>query len=255
MDKSFSVIDVLETSWDITRKNFLVIIGYSLLSVVSIAIFNFIYLFSIETNIDIFKLVGFIIFLIVLSTSNLGFYKLVFTLIDNDDDDDFSIKSILPTWKNIFSFIILVLIFSVLVVFFSIIYKELLNVTLFDDFINFIKADKLYFGVAAFIAFLLILIMSMRFMFFPCFIVDDDSSAFESLRQSRTLTQDNLLKIIAVLGIVIGFIALGFLALGVGIIVTYPFTNIILVVTYRKLVNNYTAEHQEESIAEESNGD
>jgi uncharacterized membrane protein len=99
------------------------------------------------------------------------------------------------------------------------------------------------------------MMLTMRFMFFPCFIVDDDSSAFESLRQSRTLTQDNLLKIIAVLGIVIGFIALGFLALGVGIIVTYPFTNIILVVTYRKLVNNYTAEHQEESIAEESNGD
>jgi uncharacterized membrane protein len=137
----------------------------------------------------------------------------------------------------------------------TLIYTKLIEIDFFNEIVNVFKSNTTYLEILAVIAFLLLMMLTMRFMFFPCFIVDDDSSAFESLRQSRTLTQDNLLKIIAVLGIVIGFIALGFLALGVGIIVTYPFTNIILVVTYRKLVNNYTAEHQEESIAEESNGD
>jgi uncharacterized membrane protein len=76
--------------------------------------------------------------------------------------------------------------------------------------------------------------------------VDDDSTGFESLRQSRALTHDNLIKIMVVLAMVVGFIALGFLALGIGIIVTYPFTNVILIVTYRRLVNSYISEHPEE---------
>ena len=85
-------------------------------------------------------------------------------------------------------------------------------------------------------------------MFFPCFIVDDNSSSFESLRQSRELTFHNLTRIITVLLLVIGFIVIGFLALGVGIIVTYPFTNVILVVTYRKLVYSYGVEHPGEQL-------
>jgi uncharacterized membrane protein len=100
-------------------------------------------------------------------------------------------------------------------------------------------------GLLAFVIFVLIVV---RFMFFPCFIVDDNASSFESLRQSRELTYHNLTRIVTVLLLVIGFIIVGFLALGVGIIVTYPFTNVILVVTYRKLVYSYGVEHPGEQL-------
>jgi uncharacterized membrane protein len=254
MDKSFSVIDVLETSWDITRKNFLVIIGYSVVAFVVLAVVQLSSTFIMSVQNAFINILGLFAILIANSIATLGFYKLAFRLIDHDEED-FSAISIIPSWRNISSFMSLTLLLGLIVTTLTLIYTKLIEIDFFNEIVNVFKSNTTYLEILAVIAFLLLMMLTMRFMFFPCFIVDDDSSAFESLRQSRTLTQDNLLKIIAVLGIVIGFIALGFLALGVGIIVTYPFTNIILVVTYRKLVNNYTAEHQEESIAEESNGD
>jgi uncharacterized membrane protein len=254
MDKSFSVIDVLETSWDITRKNFLVIIGYSVVAFVVLAVVQLSSTFIMSVQNAFINILGLFAILIANSIATLGFYKLAFRLIDHDEED-FSAISIIPSWRNISSFMSLTLLLGLIVTTLTLVYTKLIEIDFFSEIVNVFKSNTTYLEILAVIAFLLLMMLTMRFMFFPCFIVDDDSSAFESLRQSRTLTQDNLLKIIAVLGIVIGFIALGFLALGVGIIVTYPFTNIILVVTYRKLVNNYTAEHQEESIAEESNGD
>ena len=254
MDKSFSVIDVLETSWDITRKNFLVIIGYSVVAFVVLAVVQLSSTFIMSVQNAFINILGLFAILIANSIATLGFYKLAFRLIDHDEED-FSAISIIPSWRNISSFMSLTLLLGLIVTTLTLVYTKLIEIDFFSEIVNVFKSNTTYLEILAVFAFLLLMMLTMRFMFFPCFIVDDDSSAFESLRQSRTLTQDNLLKIIAVLGIVIGFIALGFLALGVGIIVTYPFTNIILVVTYRKLVNNYTAEHQEESIAEESNGD
>ncbi|TKB96836.1 hypothetical protein [Pedobacter cryophilus] len=254
MDKSFSVIDVLETSWDITRKNFLVIIGYSVVAFVVLAVVQLSSTYIMSIPNAFLNIVGLFAILIANSIATLGFYKLAFRLIDHDEED-FSALAIIPSWRNISSFMSLTLLLGLIVTTLTLIYTKLIEVDFFNEIVNIIKSNTTYLEILAVVAFLLLMLLTMRFMFFPCFIVDDDSSAFESLRQSRTLTQDNLLKIIAVLGIVIGFIALGFLALGVGIIVTYPFTNIILVVTYRKLVNNYTNEHQEEGIAQESNGD
>jgi uncharacterized membrane protein len=81
--------------------------------------------------------------------------------------------------------------------------------------------------------------LALRYMFCVCFIVDDDSGPFESLRQSFAITKGNLTKIILILLISIALIAAGFIALFIGIIITYPLVNIILVVTYRKLVYSH----------------
>lgn len=246
MDKSFSIIDVLETSWDITKKNFLVIIGYSIVAFVVLAMVQLLSMYIMGIQNSVASFVMLFVLLIANSVATLGFYKLTFKLID-DDEEDFSIVAIIPSWKNIFSFVSLSLMLGFIVALGTLIYQQLLTIQSFENFVSIIKDDELNLEITAVIAFILLMMLTMRFMFFPCFIVDDDSSSFESLRQSRALTQDNLLKIIAVLGMVIGFIALGFLAFGIGIVVTYPFTNVILVVTYRRLVNDYITDHPEES--------
>jgi uncharacterized membrane protein len=245
MENSFSVLDVLETSWDITKKNIWVILGYSVIAIIALVMVQFASVFIMSIQNVFVNMIGLFTLLIVNSIATLGFYKLTFRLIDFEDEE-VNFNNVIPTWKNISSFISLSLLLGLIVTTLTLIYAQLLKVPTFADFINIIKGNELYFGIAATIAFLLVLIISMRFMFFPCFIVDDDSSAFESIRQSRALTEDNLLKIITVFAIVIGFIALGFLALGIGIVITYPFTNVILVVTYRQLVNSYISEHPEE---------
>jgi uncharacterized membrane protein len=249
MDKSFSVIDVLETSWDITRKNILVILGYSLAAFAILALVQFSSFFIMTIQNELVNIIGLFAILIANSIATLGFYKLTFNLIDNEEEK-FTWNTFMPTWRNISSFMSLTLLLGLIVATLTLVYGKLTTITFFNTILEVIKSNPTYLGIAAVLAFSLLMMIAMRFMFFPCFIVDDDSSSFESLRQSKTLTQDNLLKIIAVFAIVIGFIALGFLALGVGIIVTYPFTNVILVVTYRKLVNNYTIEHPEAPISE-----
>ena len=254
MDKSFSVIDILQTSWDITKRNFIVILGYSVVAFVVLALVQYSSMFIMTIQNSFVSMIGLFAILIANSIATLGFYKLTFRLIDQEEED-FSVKEVIPSWKNISSFMSLTLLLGLIVTTLTLIYTKLITIEEVNHMVKIIRGNDLYLEILAVIAFILLMMITMRYMFFPCFIVDDDSSAFESLRQSRTLAQDNLLKIIAVLGIVIGFIALGFLAFGVGIIVTYPFTNVILVVTYRKLVNNYRSEIPEENIAEESNGD
>lgn len=245
MDQSFSVLDILQTSWDITKKNFWVIVGYSAIAFIAIIIVQFASAFIMSIPNPIVNMIGLFLLLIVNSIATLGFYKLTFNLIDFEDEE-IQFSQVIPSWKNISSFISLSLLLGLVVSILTIVYKKLLGVHEFEQFVNTIKGNDTYLGIAAIIAFLILIVISIRFMFFPCFIVDDDSGAFQSLIQSKALTQDNLLKIVAVFAIVIGFIALGFLALGIGIIVTYPFTNVILVVTYRQLVNTYISEHPEE---------
>lgn len=238
MEKGFSVIEVLETAWDITKKNFIVIVGYSLAAFITLFVVQFASTFLLGSA-NMFVSFAVLFFVLVInSMATLGFYKLAFHLIDHDDEE-VEVSAIMPSWQNISSFISLTLLLGFIVATFNLIYQKLLTVDSFLEFVETVKNSAALTEVLAALALLLVFMVTMRFMFFPCFIVDDNSTAFTSLRQSRQLTENNLLKIITVLLVIVGFIVLGFLALGVGIIVTYPFTNIILVVTYRKLVNAY----------------
>ncbi len=244
MDSAFSVFEILKTSWDITRKNFLIIIGYSVLAFISLVALQFALVFLMSVKNNLLNFAGMFIVLIINSVATLGFYKLIFHLIDNETDD-FNFNDVIPSWKNIWSFITLTLLLGLVVTTGSIIYKQALNVDSFNNLILQAKNNAIFLQILGFLVFVIFLLIMMRYMFFACFIVDDNSASFESLRQSRQLTKDNLLKIITVLMMVIGFIVLGFLAFGIGIVITYPFTNVILVVTYRKLVYNYEEEHPE----------
>jgi hypothetical protein len=89
------------------------------------------------------------------------------------------------------------------------------------------------------------LYLILRIMFFNTFIVDDRSGPIESLKQSFWLTKGYLFKIVAILAIILFLIALPavlsiyYPLISLAIIFTYPFVNIILAVTYRKLVYSH----------------
>lgn len=254
MDRDFSVIEVLETAWDITKKNFIVIVGYSIMAFVSLLVVQVVSTFLIASSNVFINFLTLFLVLIVNSIATLGFYKLAFHLIDYEDEE-IHFSSVIPSWQNISSFISLTLLLGFIVATFNLIYLKLDGLDSFHEFVEYIKNSPALLEVLAAVGLILLLLITMRFMFFPCFIVDDNSSSFESLRQSRQLTENNLTKIITVLLVVVGFIILGFLAFGVGIIVTYPFTNIVLVVTYRKLVNAYGVVEGQEEISSDKDQD
>jgi hypothetical protein len=83
---------------------------------------------------------------------------------------------------------------------------------------------------------MLILYAALRYMFCACFIVDDNSGPIESLRQSRLLTKSHMIHLLALLGMMVVVIALGFVVIGKAVLVLYPFVNVVVIVTYRKLV-------------------
>jgi len=223
----FSVAETIKAAWNIVKKNFVTIIIYSALAVVAlivIQLINFIFRSSADYAIQV---ILFFLLMIMQGYTTLGLYKLIFTLIDSEFYE-FEFSQIVPSMRMVLSYITISLIFAFIVTTFNffIIDTWLVNYPATQTIVKF-------FGV------LVLMYLALRYMFCVCFIVDDDSGPFESLRQSFAITKGNLAKIILILLISIALIALGVIALFIGIIITYPLVNIILVVTYRKLVYSH----------------
>ncbi|RYE20531.1 MAG: hypothetical protein EOP42_27325 [Sphingobacteriaceae bacterium] len=220
----FSIAETFKTAWDVTKKNFLSIIIYAAIVTVVLGVVQF---FSAVVDLNNDAFAGFLVFLILMiiqTYATLGLYKLVFTLMDNEYYEvEFS--QMLPTMKMVWSFIAICLLLAFAIVTLNIgIEKGLENYS--DSVIQNVKVLEV----------MLILYAALRYMFCACFIVDDNSGPIESLRQSRILTKHHLLHLLALLGIMVLVIASGFFLIGKLVLVLFPFVNVILIVTYRKLV-------------------
>lgn len=220
----FSIAETFKTAWDVTKKNFLSIIIYAAIVTVVLGVVQF---FSAVINLSNDAFAGFLVFLILMmiqTYATLGLYKLVFTLMDNEYYEvDFS--QMLPTMKMVLSFIAICLLLAFAIVTLNIgIEKSLENYS--DTVTQNVKVLEV----------MLILYAALRYMFCACFIVDDNSGPIESLRQSRILTKHHLLHLLALLGMMVLVIAAGFFLIGKLVLVLFPFVNVILIVTYRKLV-------------------
>jgi len=222
----FSIADTIKTAWNIIKKNFITIIIYSALAVVLLIVIQGINFIFNSTEDFSLQLVLFCILLIMQGYTTLGLYKLIFTLIDSEFYE-FEFSQIIPKIRMVLSYIAISLVFAFIVTTF--------NVFVIDRLDDYPAVQSL----TRFLGVIILLYLALRYMFCVCFIVDEDSGPFESLGQSFAITRGNLTKIILVLLISIGLIALGFVALVIGIIITYPLVNIILVVTYRKLVYSH----------------
>lgn len=219
----FSIKETIQAAWHVIKENFLTVILFSaIIFIIQLLVIPFIYLFvfdpkSIYTNVFI----G-IPLLLLMAATTLGLYKLIFVLIDQEYYE-FEFSQILPRFRNVYRVAIVGFLVAGAFVFHrvGIIQLDALNhpaaVT-----INIIS------GIAAFY-------IGLRLQFMFCYILDDDSSIRESMMQSIELTKNNTWNMFLLFIIVAGFITLG-LMVYIGIIFTYPFVNIILVVTYRKLV-------------------
>jgi len=232
----FSIADTIKTAWDIIKKNFVTIIIYSVLAVLALIIIQLVnFIFNSTSDLTV-QLILFFLLLIMQGYTTLGLYKLIFTLIDSEFYE-FEFSQIVPTMRMVLSYITISLIFAFIVTTYNFFVIDIW----LKDYPATQKAANVLGG-------LVLMYLALRYMFCVCFIVDDDSGPFESLSQSFALTKGNLIKIILVLLISIALIALGFIALIIGIIITYPLVNIILVVTYRKLV--YSHQDVDDDIAE-----
>jgi len=236
----FSVAETLKTAWNIFKKNFITIIVYSVIVFLILAVLAFVVEFFVPPGSYYLDMLASFIMLFVQAYTTLGLYKLIFTLIDSDLYE-FEFSQIVPSVKMILSYLAVAFLFAIVFVTFKL---------LLENFVTNELLNELLF--IAFIIFGLYIIL--RIMFFNTFIVDDDSGPIESLRQSFQLTKGYLLKVLSILGIIMLLIAVPaqlaqfFPPASLFIIFSYPFVNIVLMITYRKLV--YSHQDVDDVIAE-----
>jgi len=227
----FSVADTIKTAWYIFKRNFITIIVYSVISFILLFLLGLLieFLFSPEA----FAGTMFVSFLLILTQAytTLGLYKLIFTLIDSEYYE-FEFKQVLPGFKMIISYLAVAFILAFIITNFAILVEYLEKFQWADDAIK---------AVGVIIA----LYLFLRIMFFNTFIVDDHSGPIESLKQSFQLTKGYILKVLVILAIILLLIGLPAKAsqyyplVSIAIVFTYPFVNIILAVTYRKLIYSH----------------
>jgi hypothetical protein len=236
----FSVAETTKTAWIIFKKNFVTIIVYSFISFLLLSVLGFITGYVISPKDFTGKMIVSFIMIFVQAYTTLGLYKLIFTVIDSEYYE-FEFRQVLPAFKSIVSYLTVVFFIAFLVTTFSLFVNKL------DAYPNIQTALE---NIAALVA----LYFALRIMFFITFAIDDQSGALESIRQSFQLTKGYFFKVLMMLIIILLLIALPaklsqyYPIVSVTIIFTYPFVNIILAVTYRKLV--YSHQDVDDDIAE-----
>ena len=227
----FSVPDILKTSWYIFKRNFVTIIVFSVISFILLSVLTLVVEMLFEPEAFATTMLVSFILILIQAYSTLGLYKLIFTLIDSEYYE-FEFKQIIPGFKMMISYLSVAFILAFTITTFAVLVESMEKYPLMDDIIKTV-------GV------IVALYLFLRIMFFNTFIVDDHSGPIESLKQSFQLTKGYLLKVLVILAIILVFIGLPakiaqyYPLVSIAIMFTYPFVNIILAVTYRKLVYSH----------------
>jgi hypothetical protein len=236
----FSIAETIKTAWDIFKKNFVTIIVYSVIAYILLSLLALIIGLIIPQDAFAGAMLVSFILVFVQAYSTLGLYKLIFTLIDSEFYE-FELKQVLPNFKMIVSYLAVVFILAFFITNFAILVEYIEKYPIAEFIVKTV-------GVIG------LLYFALRIMFFNTFIVDDQSGPIESLKQSFNLTRGYIVKVLVILGIILLFIALPaklsqyYPLISLTIMFTYPFVNIILAVTYRKLI--YSHQDIDDDLAE-----
>ncbi|HTD99747.1 MAG TPA: hypothetical protein VK668_10685 [Mucilaginibacter sp.] len=228
----FSVPETIKTSWYIFKKNFVTIIVYSVIAFILLIFLGILIELVISPETYGETMLFAIILLIVQAYSTLGLYKLIFTVIDSEYYE-FEFKQVIPTFKMVISYLGAVFPIAFVVTNYNILVEFVEK-----HYSNFETVIKGAGDIAG-------LYIALRILFFITFIVDDHSGPIESFKQSFQLTKGYFLKILMILLVILVLIYLPaktsqyYPLVSLIIIFTYPFVNIILAVTYRKLIYSH----------------
>jgi hypothetical protein len=250
----FSVAETIGASWNVLRKNFVTLAIYSFISLIIYGITDFFTSFIFLGDTIAAQLVLVFIQMLIQSYLALSFYKLILTLMDKEFYE-FEFKEIWPSLQMAMRFVTIGLCYTILIGTFL--------------FINIVlKNYEAIVSVVQFFELLIILYLLIRSIFCVCFIVDDDSQAFEALLQSFAITKDNFFKTFGIVVIIIAFMIITLLpivalvglyhpeegsylfklAFYLWFVIAFPSVQVIIMVTYRKLV--YSHQDVDDDIAE-----
>lgn len=240
MNKPFSVNEVMADAWTIAKKNIWIILGFTAIYFVTMFIITTILGVLLGEATASMALIQNILINLADAFISVAMYQVFFKLIDDDGDPEF--PDFVPNLLKAFNFVLVKLIIGLVAV-------VLIAIIAAVYFLNSpeIEIDPANpFSWELVPVFVLIAIpliyFTIRLCFSLCFIVDQESGATESISQSWTLTKGNFWFLFGMFAIILGINILGALALFVGLFFTFPFSILMIIISYRHMVNSYTDE-------------
>jgi uncharacterized membrane protein len=204
MEKKFSIEESVRFSWEMLKNNFWLIISLQAI-IILVGIFPDImdYIFNSNPDMGLALLAIAILAYILQLVMGIGMIKILLGLYENIKP-----KSVM----------------------------ELFSAT--NYFVRYLLASMVY-GLIVIGGFLLLIvpgiIWSIKYQFFAYFIVDKNMSPMDALKASARITNGQKGQLLLFSCAMLLLNIAGFLALGIGILVTVPLTSIAIVYVFRKL--------------------
>ena len=238
MNKPFSVNEIMSEAWNFAKKNIWILLGFTAVQFVVIIMVTTFLTGMLGGESATAVILQNVILSLFDAFFTVAFYQVVFKQIDEEGEPQF--PDFVPNLMKALNFLLVKLIIGIILVF-------LIGIISAVYFMNSPQIDTTeVLSPELLPIFLLIAIpvtyFTIRLCFVVCFIVDQDSGASESISQSWTLTKNHFWLIFVLFLIILGLNILGAMALFIGLLFTVPFSSVILIITYRQMVNSYAEE-------------
>ena len=239
MNNPFSVNEIMSEAWNFAKKNIWILLGFTAVQFVFILMITTFLTGLLGGESTTAVIIQNIILSLFDAFFTVAFYQVIFKQIDEEGEPQF--PDFVPNLMKALNFVLVKLIIGIVLVILILIISSLYFInTPHTDSVDDIMSSKLL------PVFLLIAIpatyFTIRLCFVVCFIVDQESGASESISQSWTLTKGHFWLIFTLFLIIFALNILGAMALFIGLLFTVPFSSIILIITYRQMVNHYADE-------------
>lgn len=242
----FTISETIKGAWDVIKKNYVSLIVYSLIMLICYQVIQFLFGFIFYSENPYGQVANVLLAMLVQSYLALSFYRLILTLMDKQYYE-FEFRDIIPSLRMALSFVSIGTFYIVLIG--TIIFLNLFVIK--DETIRMVTdiIEKLGIGY-----------LLVRSIFCLCFIVDEDSGPVEALMESFRITRNNFFKLLALILIVVGFIAVLLIIITMAITVlfdtdnndyvvsiagigwfaiSFPVVQVMIMVSYRKLVYSH----------------
>jgi hypothetical protein len=252
-DSTFTVNEVIGKAWDMTKRNYFSIATLCFLMFITSNASGLMAFLIKDVNIALSVLMAFF-FIMMYFTINLSLLKYIFHLLD-DEENEVSIVSTLPTRQQIIRFMVSMLYFMLVIIG---VYAVVILIAF--PFIYTGIPMKLITNIAVPVGIVAIFITWVRISFFPFFIIDKNLPPFGSLKFSLAITKGNFTKILLLLLVLGGFYVLSLVLVGVQMPVIAFFVNILssflivplssvaLTIAYRKMMSEYEGDAEPDII-------
>ena len=246
-DSTFTVNEVIGKAWAVTKRNYFSIATLCFLMFITSFASQLMAFFMSDVHFALRALMLFL-FIMFYFTINLSLFRYIFHLLD-DEENDVSIVSTIPTRQQIIRFLVATLYFMLCIIG---VYSIVILIAF--PFIYTGIPMEVITNVAISVGIVAIFITWVRISFFPFFILDKNMGPFSSIKYSLATTKGNFTKILMLLLVLAGFHLLNILfgyfhwpiivfvvnVLSAFIIV--PLAIVAMTVAYRKMMNDYKGE-------------